>query len=437
MAKTTVKTATTTTATSIKERNDKANNVVRQAFIDFLMKQTAENAGAFSSNFSGLDFIRYAPRNGITKKDYCPRNHALLFCVAISRRDPRFCTFKQAVGADKSVKKGSHGFAALSNVPMIKDDEGKLRPAKNKEERTQTIFSVKKWFKVFNFTDIDGVEPFEVDTSIDYEATKCTSFARIDALIKSYGIEVHHEDQGLNPKCMEAFYCPEDHYIAIFDKKAFSSEVSYYATLLHELAHSTSKALKRELSYDDEELVAEISSLMLSMQYKLDFDCKHFKNAFAYLNQYVKKDPEIKRKKIEMAVIEAEKAVKYLKKFDSDLANDVVASESTGIEAEAIEQAEQALNPEPLVPVQTDLFGDAPAPKSKTKTKKPTTSKNGSKKGATTKSGSKKIVAKSTLEAMSKKASKKKDPANEDNDLLKKIMALTPEQRQLIKSLLG
>lgn len=424
-----------TPMTSIKARNEKATNVVRQAFIDFLVKQTVENAGAFSKSFKGEDFIKYAPRNGVTKKVYNERNHALLFCIAIARHDPRFCTFKQAVSAEKSVKKGTHGFLALSNVPMIKDDDGTIRPAKNADERMDTIFSVKKWFYVFNFTDIEGVEPFEVDTKIDYSAEKNASFARIEALIKKYGIEVRNEDQNLNPHQMLAFYDPKDHYIAIFDKKAFKSEVTYYATLLHELAHSTSKALKRELSYNDEELVAEISSLMLSMQFKLDFDCEHFKNAFAYLNKYVKKDPELRRQKIEMAVIEAEKAVNYLKKFDSDLANDVVASINDGVEVATIEQAENALNPEPqkdLAPVQTDLFGDTPAPKTK---------KVRAKKGAATPEKSKqlkskKIAARSTLEAISKKASKKKAPA-ENDDLIKKIMALTPEQRQLIKSLLG
>lgn len=437
MAKTT-KTATAS-MTSIKARNDKATSVVRDAFVEFLVKQTTENAGAFSKSFKGEDFINYAPRNGITKKPYNERNHALLFCIAIARHDPRFCTFKQASSAEKSVKKGTHGFLALSNVPMFKEkNEEKnsyvIRPAKTLEERAQSIFSVKKWFYVFNFTDIDGVEPFEVDTKINYNAEKNASFARIDALIKKYGIEVRHEDQRLNPNEMTAFYMPSKHYIAIFDKKAFRSQTTYYATLLHELAHSTQKALKRDLSYDDEELVAEISSLMLSMQFKLDFDCEHFKNAFAYLNKYVKKDPEIRRKKIEEAVIEAEKAINYLKKFDSELADDVVASANTGVELETIEQTENALNPEPQkdpAPVQTDLFGDAPTPKTK---------KVRAKKGAATTAKSKqsksKIAARSTLETMSKKASKKKAPT-ENDDLIKKIMALSPEQRELIKSLLG
>lgn len=65
-----------------------------------------------------------------------------------------------------------------------------------------------------------------------------------------------------------AYYSPANQIIHLPEQKMFKSNEDYYATALHEMAHSTEVPLKRDISnYGREELVAELSASVVANNY--------------------------------------------------------------------------------------------------------------------------------------------------------------------------
>ncbi len=84
----------------------------------------------------------------------------------------------------------------------------------------------------------------------------------------------------------------------------FNTMQDYYATALHEIAHSTghSSRLNRDMSgdfgsekYAVEELRAELSSMFLQMENGIQLEGKHIENHSAYLANWLKAAKIIKR----------------------------------------------------------------------------------------------------------------------------------------------
>lgn len=418
---------------SLKDRNAIVRSRVHDAMVDFLMENiaTVKNNGFFK--IDGDMYEQYAPVNPLTGKKYSSKNFALLFCIAIAKKDPRFSTFLQLKHDAKKVKKGAHGHEAVSCVPLVKDEEThKLRPAQTEEEYQNLDAMGLKGFTVFNYSDIeafDGAEPVEpfkpaIVKHVDH-------YEDIDLMVKNYGIKINFDDQdGLKGDVYGCYY-PLNHTISIYAPEAFKSASDYYSVLLHEIAHSTGNALNRPVCnkkntalYNREELVAEISSFLLALHFKVPYDLQRLTSVFAYLKHYANNQPKMRREKIDWALTEAEKVINYLRQFEgkkSDQSHEEIEEIAINTTNEIKAQKVEPVAPvEPVQPVQTDLFTEEPEQVEQPKKKV----------------ASKKCAASSALKAMSKKASKKKAPT-ENDDLIKKIMELTPEQRELIKSLLG
>ena len=65
-----------------------------------------------------------------------------------------------------------------------------------------------------------------------------------------------------------AYYAPSAQIIHLPEQNLFKSNAAYYATDLHEMAHSTEVPLKRDISnYGREELVAELSASIVASRY--------------------------------------------------------------------------------------------------------------------------------------------------------------------------
>lgn len=430
------------TAKTIKEKNDIQRQKMHDAFVDFINQEIDNEHNIFGSRIDGATFEAFKPINGYTGKAYSPANHALLFCIGLSRKDPRFATFKQIKNNGQVLIKGCHGNDAIMHFPMIRieDDDGyyTVRPAKNKKEMENVAYWMVKGFNVFNFADIDGMTAYE-------PAKDLKAMPRINAIEKMFAKYCKETKCKLafdvNVSEYYGFYKPLTHEIHLCPIEGYKTSEDYYSVLLHELAHSTGKALDRKnvnlknsKGYNREELVAEISSFMLCQKFGISYDPKFIGNTFEYLKGYASKNIARRRAEIDYAVTEAEKVIKYLATFEDEKNNDVnIDNVQTGV-IEAVK--EKTAKPEPkkdvlIDGVQGDLFGDfeeKPVKKVVKKVKKATKAKKES------------VAAASALGHLAEKAVKKtikKTAEKKDPELAKLVAGLNPEQIKALKAILA
>lgn len=153
-------------------------------------------------------------------------------------------------------------------------------------------YMIIRFYPVFNIADIEGLDEVTIEgIETEYDETELSKKA--DKLIKAYckrdGL-VMKTKKGID----SAYYRPADHTITVPNKSQFSSLEEYYSTVFHELTHSTSKALNRELGnkfgsekYSFEELVAELGALFLMQTVGFDTSKTEI-NSTAYLKGWLK-----------------------------------------------------------------------------------------------------------------------------------------------------
>lgn len=432
---------TKTTAKTIKEKNDIQREKLHDAFVDFINQEIDNEHNIFGSRIDGATFEAFKPINGYTGKAYSPANHALLFCIGLSRKDPRFATFKQIKNNGQLLIKGCHGNDAIMHFPMtrVENDDGTytVRPAKNKKEMENVAYWMVRGFNVFNFADIDGMTAYE-------PAKDLKAMPRINAIEKMFAKYCKETKCKLafdvNVSEYYGFYKPLTHEIHLCPIEGYKTSEDYYSVLLHELAHSTGKALERKnvniknsKGYNREELVAEISSFMLCQKYGISYDPKFIGNTFEYLKGYASKNIARRRAEIDYAVTEAEKVIKYLATFEDENNEVNIDNVQTGV-IEAVK--EKTAKPEPkkdvlIDGVQGDLFGDfeeKPVKKMVKKVKKATKAKKES------------VAAASALGHLAEKAVKKttkKTAEKKDPELAKLVAGLNPEQIKALKAILS
>lgn len=436
----TTKTAKNTTKTvkSIKEKNDMQREKLHDAFVDFINQEIDNEHNIFGSRIDGATFAAFKPINGYTGKAYSPANHALLFCIGLSRKDPRFATFKQIKNNGQVLIKGCHGNDAIMHFPMIRieDDDGyyTVRPAKNKKEMENVAYWMVRGFNVFNFADIDGMTAYE-------PAKDLKAMPRINAIEKMFAKYCKETKCKLafdvNVSEYYGFYKPLTHEIHLCPIEGYKTSEDYYSVLLHELAHSTGKVLDRKnvnlknsKGYNREELVAEISSFMLCQKFGISYDPKFIGNTFEYLKGYASKNIARRRAEIDYAVTEAEKVIKYLATFEDENNEVNIDKVQTGV-IEAVK--EKTAKPEPkkdvlIDGVQGDLFGDFEEKPVKKVVKK------------VTKAKKENVAAASALGHLAEKAVKKtikKTVEKKDPNMAKLVAELNPEQIKALKAILA
>ena len=193
------------------------------------------------------------PRNYVTQKPYRGINVFLL--MSMGYESPHWLTVRQANLLGGSVKKGE------KSCPVVFWKQLKIE---DKEKEEQKKIPLLRLYHVFNVAQCEGLKntPMTEDTSI-----VVTKPGEIVAQMPQAPIIKHGMAQ--------AFYSPADDYVGMPDMKRFDRESGYYATLFHELVHSTGheKRLKRQSiternrygsdPYCKEELVAELGSAFL------------------------------------------------------------------------------------------------------------------------------------------------------------------------------
>lgn len=200
------------------------------------------------------------PKNLESAKPYRGVNVFLLAFTAYAKgyESSYWLTFNQAKAKGGAVKKGEKS----SMVVFWKQFE-----TKDKETGEEKRIPVLRYYNVFNVEQCDGIA---APDAMPFVPTEFKPLEAAETLAKGYADSPTVEHGG-----SQAFYRPGTDSVMIPEPSRFASTEEYYATLFHELAHSTghSKRLDRKLDtdpkpfgttdYGKEELVAEMAAAFL------------------------------------------------------------------------------------------------------------------------------------------------------------------------------
>lgn len=193
------------------------------------------------------------PRNLISKNRYRGINAILLASLGYSSN--YFLTYRQVMQLEGSIKSNENPHL----VVYLKFPEyGKENTGAEKGEKPRF-----RYYKVYNVMQCEGL-------SADLIPEEITEIRECEELVEAMPIkpEIKHAEP-------RAFYDPVRDYVNMPAQNSFDSSESYYATLFHELVHSTghiSRLNRKDLiqmaefgsePYSHEELVAEIGSWFL------------------------------------------------------------------------------------------------------------------------------------------------------------------------------
>jgi antirestriction protein ArdC len=201
------------------------------------------------------------PRNLNTGKPYRGINTFLLAFTAYAKgyESSFWLTFNQVKDRGGNVRKGEKS----SMVVFWKQYE-----TTDKQTGEDVKIPVLRYYSVFNVGALcDGID---VPDKATFTPTDFVPAEAADAIVKGYvgGPAVHHGGAS-------AYYRPATDEVQIPEPSRFTSSEDYYATLFHELAHSTvhSSRLDRKndtdprpfgsVDYGKEELIAEMAAAFL------------------------------------------------------------------------------------------------------------------------------------------------------------------------------
>jgi len=205
--------------------------------------------------------------NGLTKKNYQGINALNLALVSDKRHynSNVWLTFNQIKKMDGKLKKGSKGtpiYYFEQKKIKVKEEIENKNGDKEIEEKMEIKFLLRK-YNVFNGDDIEGIE-FNIPELKTLPIKD--SFQSIIDNASKY-IPIQHSDPA---------YSPTKHILYMPKIEEFNNVDSYMAALFHELSHSTIKFVKdyskrKNFSYAEEELVAEISATFLCSYTGVDY----------------------------------------------------------------------------------------------------------------------------------------------------------------------
>ena len=227
------------------------------------------------------------PKNFTTQNEYRGINVLLLGSLRFT--SPFFLTFLQAKELGGHVRKGERGFLVVKYGTYSRKDDEPVQPQEESAKQRGYL----KGYTVFHSSQVEGIEFPQTDALPELSITEKTSRARaiIEAMPKR-----PPSNEGSAVPC----YRPGTDSVHMPDKRYFVGEEAYYATLFHELAHSTghaSRLARKSLmaneginatgdtarqTYAEEELVAEMAASFLNAHAGIVDD--ELENSAAYLS---------------------------------------------------------------------------------------------------------------------------------------------------------
>jgi len=235
-------------------------------------------------------------------------NVLMLWAVAVERgyAAPLWLTYKQAQELGGQVRKGEKGSLVVYANTITKSETDE----KSGEEVERAI-PFMKGYTVFNAEQVDGLPAHFYSMA----APALSTFERIEAADRFFaatGADIRH---GGN----QAYYTAAEDRVQMPPFEAFKDQISYYATLSHELTHWTKhpKRLDRDFGrkswgdagYAMEELVAELGAVFLAAD--LGLEAAPRPDHAAYIASWLKVLKEDKRA-IFSAAAHAQRAVDFM-----------------------------------------------------------------------------------------------------------------------------
>ncbi len=320
---------------------------VRDDMVKTLLAHIEKNPTDWQSGWNNI--AAGAPYNGKTSTAYRGLNALYLAFLGASKgyKDTRWVTFNQAKELGASVKKGEKSapviFFEFYDRKTKKAFDNRTVKDMTEEEKTaylkENVYAVMKYSSVFNAEQCHNFpERKEIAMS---EEEMANQNAKIETIIANSSAPVRYDGGS------RAYYSPGTDSIHLPVIAAFDTMQDYYATALHEIAHSTGheSRLNRDLaggfgseSYAKEELRAELACVFMQMEQGIQLNGKHITNHAAYLNSWLqaaKSDTSVFFK----AAADAQKIADYV----AD--NYLQAADSAVIKEENVDQEQPERNP--------------------------------------------------------------------------------------------
>lgn len=190
------------------------------------------------------------PRNIITNRPYIGFNHMMLLCQGFA--SPYWMTWKQAKKLGGCIKAEES-----KNYTII--TFWKVLVRENEDTEKEESFPMIRYYKVWNLDQTKDVK-LKWDEDVMEELTPKERIQACEDVVNGMR-EMPEVVYGRNP-C----YMPNSDRIGMPEMDTFHSSEEFYATIFHEMAHST-KAIHRmnreKPSKAKEELIAEMTALFL------------------------------------------------------------------------------------------------------------------------------------------------------------------------------
>lgn len=211
--------------------------------------------------------------NHSTGKRYRGLNQLILSFVASQEGlINRWVTFKGIVTLGGRLKKGEKGIA-ISYFNFIENEE------------TETTRGILRYYTVFSISQMEVVPSYDVIEKTEIEKID-TAEKIVVGMQNSPKINFYGES---------AYYSPKIDTVVIPEIEKFNTSEGYYATVFHELGHSTgheSRLSRKGITehtgkyeYAIEELVAEMTSAFLCGECQIE---RTIENSTAYIQSWLK-----------------------------------------------------------------------------------------------------------------------------------------------------
>lgn len=277
--------------------------MITDKVVESLEKGTAPWQKPWSGGKSGM------PRNFVSTKAYRGINVFLLSYTARVKgyQSPFWVSYKQAQQLGGSVRKGEH-----SSSPVVFWRIIEANPSEGEEEKSHAML---RYTPVFNTDQCEGLRVPDLSEAPKRQHEKIEAAqSLVDAMPYAPTINVRPS--------AEAFYSPLSDSVTVPELNQFDKPEDFYATLFHELGHSTGHEtrLNRDLKnhagfgsheYSKEELVAEFCASYLCGVSGIEN--RTLENQASYINGWltILKDQK-QRKWLPWAASQAQKAADYI-----------------------------------------------------------------------------------------------------------------------------
>ena len=306
----------------------------RKAMVDQLLVFIESNPTAWEA---GWYKVGGAPRNGKTGKNYNGLNALWLYLLAENKgyADPRWVTYQQAKDLKASVKAGEKSsnvfywswYDKKTKKPFDEETVKDMSKDERQKYLDENVRPVLKYYQVFNASQCNNFPKLDAEQQEMPADERARQNAKIESIIANSAAPVYYD--GGN----RAYYSPRQDSIHLPEINRFHTMQDYYATALHEIAHSTGheSRLSRKMigafgtsEYAKEELRAELASVFMQLDYDISVEGKHFENHAAYLQSWLKSVRD-DQKEFFAAVTDAEKISQYVGEHYLQAQADIVA----------------------------------------------------------------------------------------------------------------